>query len=134
MERARKDILILDQDEDVLIELERLLQGEGFETTTTWCVKEALDLLAARRFDLFLLSDHLPDMSCSGLLNMLSSRETVPLRIVMQTTAACSSEAQDLRRLGACAVLPKWKRGDLLAKIQECLNATEKVRQAGTAA
>ncbi len=135
MAGARKEILILDQDENALIELERLLEGEQFETTTTWCIKEALDLLAVRHFDLFLLSDHLPEMSCSELLEILASRPSVPMRIVMQTSAASRLEAQDLCRLGAYAVVPKWKPGDLLAKIQERLKAAEKSpRQASTAA
>ena len=135
MKGARKEILILDQDENVLIELERLLQDEGFETTTTWSVKEALHLLAVKEFDLFLLSDHLPEVSCSELLKMPASRETVPMSIVMQTRAVYPLEAQHLCRLGAYAVIPKWTRGDLLAKIQECLNAAENsLPQQGTAA
>jgi len=133
VERARKEILILDQDEDVLIELERWLQNEGFETTTTWDVREVLRLVAVKRFDVCLLSDHLPEMSCSELLKMLASEQSVPKQIVMQTRAASPLEAGRLCQLGAYAVIPKWEHGDLLAKIHECLNATgNNARQRGT--
>src|ERR1700746_1391037 len=37
-------ILIVDDDEDVLIALERLLEGEGYTTATAWSGKEALVL------------------------------------------------------------------------------------------
>lgn len=80
MEGARKQILILDQDENVLIELERLLQDEGFETTTTWSLKEAFHLLAVKEFDLFLLSDHLPEVSCSEPKAHVNQRGLFPSR------------------------------------------------------
>lgn len=135
MDGARKKILILDQDETVLIELERLLEDEGFETATTWDFRQALDLLTFREFDLLLVADHLAEVSCSDLLKMLASRQAVPFCIVMQTRAAHPLTAQHRFSLGTYAVVPKWEKGDLLAKIRECLNATGKnVPQQCTAA
>ena len=36
METQRTTILIVDDDEQVLIELERLLEDQGYNTTTAW--------------------------------------------------------------------------------------------------
>ena len=57
-------ILIVDDDEEVLIELERLLEGEGYSTATAWSGREALALSDRLRFDLVLVRDLAP-ASCS---------------------------------------------------------------------
>ncbi len=127
MGEGRKEILILDQDENVLIDLERLLQNEGFDTTTTSAVAEALDLLAVKQFDCFLLGDHLPEVDRSELLKGLASRQSVPVSIVMQTRAAADrSTLELLSRLGTYAVVPKWNHRELLAKVKECVHTTDK--------
>ena len=43
-------ILIVDDDEEVLIELERLLGGQGYSTATAWSGREALALSDRLRF------------------------------------------------------------------------------------
>ena len=52
MNIQRKHILIADSDEQSLIELERLLQDEGFETTTAWNTSDTVELLHRGQFDL----------------------------------------------------------------------------------
>ncbi len=138
MDQVRKNILILDQDEKVLIELEGLLESEGFETTTTWYLNEAVDLLAHRVFDLVLVGDHPPQVRCSALLKMLRSRENRPPCIVLQTASRYPFEAEYLCWLGAYAVSAKSKHRDLVSRIRECLSTTESSgtapkRKAGTA-
>lgn len=121
----RKKILILDHDERVLIDLERILEDEGFETTTTWDLREAWDRLAHREFDLLLLADHPPEVRCAEFLKTLQSRQISPSCIVLQTAARYPFERQYLCWLGAYAVMPKWKYRDVVAKIRECLGAAD---------
>jgi len=123
----RKRILILDHDERVLIDMERILEDEGFETTTTWDVREASDLLAHRDFDLFLLGEHPPEVRCAEFLKMLRTRRTRASCIVLQTAARYPFESQYLCWLGAHAVMPKWKYRDVVTKIREHLS-TERQR------
>jgi CheY-like chemotaxis protein len=118
MDRLRKKILILDYDERVLIDLERVLEDEGFETTTTWDTREALELVAHRDFDLLLLGDHPPEVRSTELLNTLRSRPISAPCIVLQTAARCPFEGQYLCWLGAHAVMPKWEYRDIVAKIR----------------
>ena len=101
MDGLRKKILILDHDERVLIDLERVLEGEGFETTTTWDLQEALDLLARRDFDLLLLGDHPPEVRCAELLKTLRSRQISRSCIALETAARYPFEGQYLSWLGA---------------------------------
>ncbi len=127
MDGLRKRILILDHDERVLIDLERILEDEGFETTTTWDLREALDLLAHRDFDLLVVGDHPPEVRCAELLKTLGSRQISRSCVVLQSAARHPFEGQYLCWLGAHAVVPKWKYRDIVAKIQECLSTTNVV-------
>ena len=44
-------VLIVDNDESALIEIERVLEDAGFNTTTTWDVSEADQLLRSNNYD-----------------------------------------------------------------------------------
>ena len=121
----QKKVLILDYDERVLIDMERILQDEGFETTTTWDLRGALDLLAKRDFDFFLLGDHPPEVRCAELLKTLRARRTKASCIVLQAATRYPFEGQYLCWLGARAVMPKWKYRDIVAKIREHLSPTD---------
>lgn len=127
MDGSREKILILDRDERVLIDLERVLEDEGFETTTTWDLQEALDLLACWDFDLLLVGDHPPEVRSAELLKTLRSRHISTPCIVLQTTACYPFENQYLCWLGAHAVMPKSEYRDIVAKIRERLSATDVV-------
>ncbi len=127
MDGLRKKILILDHDERVLIALERMLEEEGFETTTTWDLREALDLIAGRDFDLLLVGDHPPEVRCAELLKTFRSRQISPSLIVLQTAARYPFEGHYLCWLGAYAVMPKWNYCDIVAKIRERLSGTNVV-------
>jgi len=50
-------VLIVDNDEFALIELERVLEGAGFNTTTTWDVSEAVQLVSTGDYDYILVGE-----------------------------------------------------------------------------
>jgi len=50
-------ILIVDDDEQVLIELERLLESGGYSTTAAWCEPEALAFADQVQFDVLLADE-----------------------------------------------------------------------------
>ena len=68
MDVKRKTILIVDDDEQVLIELERLLENQGYDTTTAWSGGEGLRLLQSKSFDFVLLDGDLPDLTSEELI------------------------------------------------------------------
>jgi DNA-binding response OmpR family regulator len=121
----RKKVLVLDYDERVLIDLEQVLEDEGFATTTTWDLQEALDLLAQRDFDLLLVGDHPPEVRCAEFLKALRTRQISASCIVLQTAARYPFEGQYLCWLGAYAVMPKWNYRDIVATIRECLSTAD---------
>ena len=80
MPNAKVNILIVDDDERVLMDLEHALEGEGYTTATAWSGEEALRLLHTGTFHLFLVDEHLQDVSSMLLAEKLRQLQpTVPL-------------------------------------------------------
>jgi len=67
----RNRILIVDNDEKVLIALERALEQEGYETQTAWDLPEGLEVLAEGGFRLLVVGDHPPELNCERVLKVL---------------------------------------------------------------
>jgi DNA-binding NtrC family response regulator len=118
--RHRKKILIVDCDADYLISLERHLEEGGFDTTTTWDVCEAIALLGSRQFNVLLVGDHPPEVTCEEILKGFQSRGSVPC-IVLQAATRHPFEAQYLSSLGAYAVVPKQKIKEVMDKVHQSL-------------
>src|SRR5215469_11832129 len=95
-------ILIVDDDEQVLIALERLLEGEGYSTVTAWGGREALALSEKARFDLLLVDEHVADLDFDALRRGLALRQ--PRRL--PTSHAHSERATQVEwhdlQVGAC--------------------------------
>jgi CheY-like chemotaxis protein len=115
MARNPIKILIVDDDQDVLIELERLLEGEGYSTATAWSGQEALALSEKSEFDLLLVDEHLADVDAHELFDELESRQPRAFRFLMHTR----KENGSLSGAEVC----KWEHADVKAKIRNCLAA-----------
>ena len=114
-QRAR--ILIVDDDENVLISLERVLEGAGFSTVTAWSGREAAELLRKSQFDLLLVDAHLSDLQATDLFQRLPSPV---FRFVMFPG---SDGAQQLLVPGIDGTVCKWAHEDITAKIRRCFAA-----------
>jgi DNA-binding response OmpR family regulator len=110
-------ILIVDDDEQVLIALERLLEEEGYSTATAWSGKEALALSDRVRFDLLLVDEHGADVNFDSLLAELQLRQPAALPLVLHSGRGRSSNA--LLHQAVC----KWKPSEVTASIRRCLAA-----------
>jgi DNA-binding NtrC family response regulator len=82
------------------------LEEEGFDTTTTWDLCEAIALLGSRQFSVLLVGEHPPEVKCEEILKRFQSRRSIPC-IVLQAAMRHPFEAQHLSFLGAYAVIPK---------------------------
>jgi DNA-binding NtrC family response regulator len=120
METQRKTILIVDDDEQVLIELERLLENQGYNTTTAWSGREALQLLQSKSFDFVLLDRDLPDFTREELM-----RQAQPCSksywIVLQPQTRFRPESVSAQSV--C----KWEHGAILSTLRECLSGREHI-------
>lgn len=112
-------ILIVDDDENVLIALERLLEGEGYNTATAWSGKEALDLSQKTKFDLLLVDEHLADVEAAALWEALQRHQPHAFRFLMLSRKSASRYHAETVH----STVFKWEHGDVAAKIRGCLAA-----------
>lgn len=113
MNIQRKHILIADSDEQSLIELERLLQDEGFETTTAWNTSDAVDLIRHRKFDLLLVADHPPELNCEVVLRLRQQAGAETPLVVLETRPRHPFVEPYLLTLGASDFVQKWQKGEV---------------------
>jgi DNA-binding response OmpR family regulator len=117
----RFKILIVDNDEDVLIALERVLQEQGYDTTTAWDLPEGREIMTSEDFDLLLMGDHPPDLNCERLLKMLRGSHIAVPCIVMHSAARYPFSDEYLRHLGAQGVACKWNYNGVAEVVGRCL-------------
>jgi DNA-binding response OmpR family regulator len=108
-------ILIVDDDEQVLIALERLLEGEGYSTATAWGGREALALSEKARFDLLLLNEYVADLDTDALQNGLKRSQPTALQLLMHSSKG--------PRLGSNSAICKWEHAEVTARIRYVLAA-----------
>lgn len=120
MDIQRKTILIVDDDEQVLIELERLLEDQGYSTTTAWSGRQALEFLQSRSFDFVLLDGDLPDLTRDELMRQAQPRSKC-YWIVLQPQTRFRPESASGNSV--C----KWEHSAILSKLRECLSGREHI-------
>ena len=123
MSNARSRVLVLDHDPDFLLQLEHLLEDEGFRTTITWNTWEALALLSREKFDAVVVGDHAPEVNCVTVLQWLRRIcKDVPC-LVLKSAPRFPFYSQYLGSLGAWAVIPRSKTADILEKLRQSLRS-----------
>jgi DNA-binding response OmpR family regulator len=115
-------ILIVDNDEYVLLSLERVLQDQGYATAVAVNYEQTLMLLSDCSFDLLILDDHLSDrdsiqvvgnLQCSGLLP--------PFGVVTYHRRPSSGEQSCLRNLGVRKFISKLAHDELTQTVRAIL-------------
>ncbi len=120
MDVSRRRALILDTDEAVLISVERLLEEEGIDTTTTWDVREAFAMLQSKRYDVLVLAEHPPQISCRHILRQLRESGDRTPAIVMQSAPRHPFETVYLQSLDTYAVVPKCNGSAIADAVRRC--------------
>lgn len=125
MKSARKRILIADCHEEVLIVLEKMLEDVGFDTTTVWTAKDALQVVESQDFDLALINEYLPDAECEELLRAFHKRGAEVPCIVMQPSAPEITDIRTFQELGARDVVCKRGYQRIVEAVSRCLASTK---------
>ena len=121
MQRHRPRVLIVDNDDHVLIALERLLEDEGCETTTASTGEDAFRLIEAGDMDLVLLDDYLSDCHCVKILEKVQRRGIHIRCLVTFHHTPQEPEMECLYSLGVAAVVRKQAHREIVEKVQELL-------------
>jgi DNA-binding NtrC family response regulator len=105
---VRKRILIVDDDEQVLFVLHRILartDGE-YEITTARNGREALNNATESRFDLLITDLRMPDMGGVALTKAITALNTSTI-VIWMTAYGCNLSRADAKRLGIYRCLDK---------------------------
>lgn len=111
-----RKILIVDDDQDVLIALERALEDEGYSTATAWSAKEALALSDGSQFDLLLVDEHLADRDVEPFFQELERKQPNAFRFLMRTRRDVPRKTP-FTDITVC----KWEHAEMKAAIRHCL-------------
>jgi CheY-like chemotaxis protein len=99
--------LIVDNTDEVLLSLERLLGNAGFETRTTWSGHEALALMQSKPFDVLLVDDYLPDLHIAEFLKKVKLQARKPAVIVMTKGRPLPADLRRFKALGFGTIVDK---------------------------
>ncbi|MGH9432032.1 MAG: response regulator [Terriglobia bacterium] len=118
----QRRILLIDCDHDLLTRLKVLLGDEGYDATTAWGGREALRPLGSKRFDVILLSDHLPDTNGRELWRLL---QKVPSDAELALIQGSDPVTEDVRALfrdyADHCILPRSTPGRIASAVAHCL-------------
>ncbi len=117
MSHQPRRILIVDDDQEVLMALERTLEGEGYSTVTAWSAKEAIALSEKSDFDLLLVNEHMADLEVEALFQELTRKQPKAFRFLMQTRREIP-QSPAFTDIAVC----KWEHGAMTAAIRDYLS------------
>ncbi len=125
LDKAKKNILVIDDDKSILRTFTRILQKNGYIIDVAETGKEALEKADKKKYDLALIDIRLPDMEGTDLLIKMqrSMRDSIKIMITGFPSLETGVKALDE---GADAYLVKpVKPEELLALIEEKFKAQE---------
>ena len=114
-------ILVVDNDEDVLIAMERVLEEKGYATTLAVSGAEACKLLSEGSFDLLVLDDYLSDRDSVKTLAESRSAGISSLVIVTYHRLPSLDQGARLRELGVRALVDKRAHLELIEIVDHLL-------------
>jgi signal transduction histidine kinase len=103
-ETGRVKILVVDDNSQNILTLQRILEGFGYEIETVKSGKDALRLLLNQDFALILLDVNMPEMDGFETATLIRSRERTQSLPIIFTTAYQSDDAQIFRGYSLGAV------------------------------
>jgi len=125
MVREVKEILVVDDNEDIRALVLYLLQLEGYNVREAEDGESAIAALRQAKADLLLLDVMMPGISGLELLTMIRSGEVsndVDIPVIMLTAKTQLEDIDQATQLGATSYMLKPFKGEVLReKIQEIL-------------
>jgi len=127
---VKKNILVVDDNELILLGLAKALANEALEVATADTGARALEKLSSCRYDLCLLDIHLPDFSGLELMKFIKDMCPHTKVVIMSasyfTSAQLSSSIQDATASGACQFVAKpFSLCEITAVVRKVLGLDE---------
>ena len=110
-------VLVVDDEESVRTLLQRILEGAGYQVTTTASGKEALYKVSLGETEVVLLDIKMPEMSGIEVLSKLTA-DSPDICAIMVTSVVETETAVEAMKLGARDyILKPFDRDDVLQKV-----------------
>ena len=110
-------VLVVDDEESVRTLLQRILEGAGYQVTTTASGKEALYKVSLGKTEVVLLDIKMPEMSGIEVLSKLTA-DSPDICAIMVTSVVETETAVEAMKLGAYDyILKPFDRDDVLQKV-----------------
>lgn len=126
--KKQMNLLIADNDENVLIALERVFEDEGYATTTVVSHEEIATLMSEVDFDLIVLDDHLSDADSVQVLTDFQCAGLRPVVIVTFNRYPATDQRVRLRDLGVSALIRKTAHPEMVDIVGHLLAPRPHVR------
>ncbi len=122
-----KKILIVDDNPDNVLLLDRILTREGYETLKAYTGRDGLEITGRELPDLVLLDIMMPDMDGLTVCRELTSAEkTNNIPVILVTARTAPEETNEGFKAGAMDYIKKpFDRVDLLARINSAIKTKE---------
>ena len=125
----RVRVVICDSDPQILIDLERVLEDMGFDTTTTWNTADLERLLGQYSFNLLIVGDHPPQMDAEVIFNELRGKHhhvSHVLCLVWQRHLD-QRNVERLRSAGATTVVSEPDCASIVEEVKSSLESLSSV-------
>ncbi len=114
---SKELILVVDDDRDLVVLLERILVEEGYQVATAYDGSSALTLLDEQKPDLIILDIMMPGINGLEMLNCV--RQTHGIPVIMLSAKKDEATLRDAFDAGANDYIRKpFRRLELLARIR----------------
>jgi DNA-binding response OmpR family regulator len=80
--KQRERILVMDNNQDMLVLLNRTLELEGYDTVIVIDYDEAVNMMEKIHPDMVIMDTYLPDTDCLKLLDIIRERYDVPIIVI----------------------------------------------------
>jgi len=126
-----KKILVVDDDRVVLQSCKIVLEAEGCEVTLVSSVKEAIEHLGTKCYDLLVMDVKMPEKDGMYLLDAIREKwpldEWPELPVLVMSGYPTFETIEDLMKRGASEFISKpFTPDELLASVQKALKRSEK--------
>ncbi len=123
---ARRRVLVVDDQADILDLTRAILAGEGFEVSTTPSGHEALRLARETRFDLVLLDINMPEVDGWQVLKMLRADEEVgdPPVVMFSVRGEVRSRVQGLQQGALDYIVKPFAVDELVRRVRRAIEET----------
>ena len=133
MSAARDPVLVLEGDEASRRELERLLEGAGYDASSPDTCEAGLRAAREKGADLLLLDEQFSGLNCRDLLaEFKGASATADIRVILLSSGAAGARVRGLD-LGADDVVTRpWDPTELLARVRTQLRTKKSLDELRT--